>query len=35
MPKITAALLERGHSEQTVGKIMGRNWLRVIEAIAG
>ena len=35
MPKITAALLERGHAEETVGRIMGRNWLRVIEAVAG
>ena len=35
MPKITAALLERGHSQLTVDKVMGRNWLRVIEAVVG
>ncbi|MCX7024849.1 MAG: dipeptidase [Spirochaetes bacterium] len=35
MPRITAALLERGHPAETVGKIMGGNWLRVIGEILG
>lgn len=35
MPLLTAALLERGHPEETVRKVMGGNWLRVIEAVAG
>jgi len=35
MPLITQALLERGHSEETVGKVMGGNWLRVIRDVVG
>ena len=35
MPLITAALLRRGHAEETVGKVMGGNWLRVIAEVAG
>jgi membrane dipeptidase len=35
MPLLTAALLERGHALETVGKVMGGNWLRVIAQVAG
>ena len=35
MPRITAALLERGHPEDTVGTVMGGNWLRVTAVVAG
>jgi membrane dipeptidase len=35
MPRITAALLERGHPEETIRKIMGGNWLRVIDEVVG
>jgi membrane dipeptidase len=35
LPRITAALLDRGHPAETVRKIMGGNWLRVIGAILG
>jgi len=35
MPRITAALLERGHPEESVRKVMGGNWLRVIEEVVG
>jgi membrane dipeptidase len=34
-PELTAGLLERGHSPDAVGKIMGGNWLRVIREIVG
>jgi membrane dipeptidase len=35
MPDLTAGLLERGHAPDTVAKIMGGNWLRVIREIIG
>jgi membrane dipeptidase len=35
MGRLTAGLLERGHSPDAVGKIMGGNWLRVIAEILG
>jgi membrane dipeptidase len=35
LPRISAALLERGFSPGDVAKIMGGNWLRVIGEIAG
>jgi membrane dipeptidase len=33
LPAITEALLKKGHSEQDVGKILGGNLLRVMEAV--
>src|SRR5215475_9225531 len=35
MPNLTAALLQRGYSEQDIQKIMGRNFLRVIKEVVG
>jgi microsomal dipeptidase-like Zn-dependent dipeptidase len=35
MPCITAALLGNGHSREEVASVMGGNWLRVIERVAG
>ncbi len=35
LPGLTAALLERGYSRKDTAAIMGGNWLRVIEQIAG
>ncbi|HXZ78910.1 MAG TPA: dipeptidase [Terriglobales bacterium] len=35
MPSLTAALLERGYSEQDIQKIMGGNFLRVIREVVG
>jgi len=35
MPELTAGLLERGHTPDTVGMIMGGNWLRIIREIVG
>jgi membrane dipeptidase len=35
LPSLTAALLERGHSPETIAKVMGGNWLRVIGEIVG
>ena len=32
LPKITYALLERGHSEEVVRKVLGANFLRVLDA---
>ena len=32
---LTASLLDRGYSPQTAGKILGANFLRVFEAVAG
>jgi len=33
LPRVTAGLLERGHSERTVEKLLGANLLRVFEAV--
>jgi len=33
LPKITDALLKKGYSEQDVTKILGGNFLRVMEAV--
>jgi len=35
MPNLTAALLQRGYSEQDIQKIMGGNFLRVIREVVG
>ena len=35
LPAITAGLLARGYSEESVRKILGGNWLRVFEQVAG
>jgi membrane dipeptidase len=35
MPHLTAALLERGYSEEDIKKIMGENFLRVIKQVVG
>jgi len=35
LPRLTAALLERGIGEGEVAKIMGGNWMRVIRQIVG
>jgi microsomal dipeptidase-like Zn-dependent dipeptidase len=35
MPHITAALLERGYSEQDVKKILSGNFLRVMRQVIG
>lgn len=35
MPNLTAALLDRGHSEQDVRKILGENHLRVLKEVTG
>jgi membrane dipeptidase len=35
MPGLTAALLERGYSEQDVKKILSGNFLRVMRAVIG
>ena len=35
LPALTAALLERGYSEQDIQKIMGENFLRVIRSVVG
>jgi len=35
MGDLTAALLERGYSESDISRIMGGNWLRVIEDVIG
>lgn len=34
-PALTAGMLARGHSEQTVRKILGLNFLRVFESVVG
>lgn len=34
-PNLTDALLRRGHSEERVCKIMGQNWLRLLEEVWG
>ena len=34
-PAVTAALLERGHSQALVAAVMGGNWLRVIGDVVG
>jgi membrane dipeptidase len=35
MPHLTAALLERGYSEQDVKKILSGNFLRIMRQVAG
>jgi microsomal dipeptidase-like Zn-dependent dipeptidase len=35
LPRLTHALLERGHGEERVRKILGLNFLRVVEALRG
>jgi membrane dipeptidase len=35
LPSLTEALLKRGYAKDEVAKIMGGNWLRVIEEIVG
>jgi membrane dipeptidase len=35
LPLITAALLEKGHPTETIRKVMGGNWLRLIGEILG
>lgn len=35
LPRLTHALLERGHSEQRIRKILGLNFLRVVESLRG
>jgi len=35
LAELTAALLERGYPEADIGRIMGGNWLRVIEDVVG
>jgi membrane dipeptidase len=35
MPALTAALLERGFSEEDVRKILGGNFLRVMREVTG
>ncbi|MGI8782318.1 MAG: dipeptidase [Acidobacteriota bacterium] len=35
LPKITAALLEKGYSEQEVHKMLGGNFLRVLRVVTG
>ncbi len=34
-PALTAGMLARGHSEQTIRKVLGLNFLRVFEAVTG
>ena len=34
-PALTAGMLARGHSEATVRKILGLNFLRVFETVVG
>ncbi|MFN3333739.1 MAG: membrane dipeptidase [Caldilinea sp.] len=33
MPQVAEGLLKRGYSEQAVQKILGQNWLRVLEQV--
>lgn len=35
LPRLTAALLDRGYCESDVRKILGENWLRVMRAVWG
>ena len=35
LPAITAELIRRGYSEEDVGKILGGNFLRVLETVTG
>jgi membrane dipeptidase len=35
LPKLTQALLDRGFSEQRIRKVLGGNFLRVVEAVRG
>lgn len=31
-PRITEALIRKGYSEQTIRKILGENWLRLLKS---
>jgi membrane dipeptidase len=35
MPAITAGLVQRGYSEEEVGKILGGNFMRVFRQVLG
>ena len=35
LPNLTRGLIQRGYSEEDVGKIMGKNWIRVYEQVVG
>lgn len=35
LPLLTQAMIERGYSEDTILKILGGNWLRVVEEVVG
>jgi len=35
VPSVTAGLLQRGYRAEEVRKILGGNWLRVIEQVMG
>ncbi|MFW6069153.1 MAG: dipeptidase [Chloroflexota bacterium] len=35
LPRLTEALMRRGLSEETILNVLGRNWLRVFEAVTG
>lgn len=35
LPLLTQAMIERGYSEDTIMKILGGNWLRVVGAVVG
>lgn len=35
LPLLSAAMLERGHGETTITKVLGGNWLRVVQEVVG
>ena len=35
LPELTAGMLARGYAEQTIRKVMGQNWLRVVGEVLG
>ena len=35
LPELTAGMLSRGYPEQTIRKVMGQNWLRVVGEVLG